>query len=168
MKRKILIAALLCVVMLLPTAARADEGMWLLSLIGKNYADMQREGFKLTPEDIYSVNKSCLKDAIVGLGTEGSPFSHFCTGEIVSSQGLVTTNHHCGFEKLQEHSTVAHDYLRDGFWAYSKDQELPNPGLTASILVRMEDVTDRVNGVLSDSMSESDRQEAIAEVKAHH
>jgi len=149
---------------LLPATAKADEGMWLLSLIGKNYSDMQRAGFKLTPEDIYSVNKSCLKDAIVGLGNAGQPFWHFCTGEIISSQGLMSTNHHCGYGKLQEHSTVEHDYLRDGFWAYTLDQELPNPGLTASILVRMEDVTKRVKETLSDDMSESDRAAAIKKV----
>ena len=147
-----------------PNAARADEGMWLLSLIGKNYSDMQRAGFKLTPEDIYSINRACLKDAIVGLGNAGSPFWHFCTGEIISKQGLMSTNHHCGYGKIQEHSTVEHDYLRDGFWAYTMDQELPNPGLTASILVRMEDVTDRVKEHLSDEMSESDRQAAIDRV----
>ena len=150
--------------LMLPTAARADEGMWLLSLIGKNYNDMQKQGFKLTPEDIYSVNQSCLKDAIVGLGNAGTPFWHFCTGEIISSKGLVSTNHHCGYGKLQEHSTVEHDYLRDGFWAYSLEQELPNPGLTASILVRMEDVTKKVQEALSDDMSEGDREAAIKKV----
>ncbi|MBR6048740.1 MAG: S46 family peptidase [Bacteroidales bacterium] len=150
--------------LMLPTAARADEGMWLLSLIGKNYNDMQKAGFKLTPEDIYSVNQSCLKDAIVGLGNAGSPFWHFCTGEIISSKGLVSTNHHCGYGKLQEHSTIEHDYLRDGFWAYTMNQELPNPGLTASILVRMEDVTDRVKKSLTDEMSEGDREAAIRKV----
>ena len=144
--------------------ARADEGMWLLSLIGKNYADMQKAGFKLTPEDIYSVNQSCIKDAIVGLGNEGSPFWHFCTGEIISSKGLVSTNHHCGYGKIQEHSTVGHDYLRDGFWAMTMQEELPNPGLTASILVRMEDVTDQVNAALSDDMSENERARATKEV----
>ena len=150
--------------LMLPTAARADEGMWLLSLIGKNYSDMQKAGFKLSPEDIYSVNQSCLKDAIVGLGNAGRPFWHFCTGEIISDQGLVSTNHHCGYGKLQEHSTVEHDYLRDGFWAYTKEQELPNPGLTASILVRMEDVTAKVKESLSDDMSEGDRAAAIRKV----
>ncbi len=148
----------------LPCIARADEGMWLLSLLGKNYADMQKAGFKLTAEDIYSVNQNCIKDAIVGLGNDGHPFWHFCTGEIISDQGLMSTNHHCGYGKLQEHSTVGHDYLRDGFWAYSKDQELPNPGLTASILVRMEDVTEQVKAALSDDMSESERARAIKEV----
>ena len=140
--------------------------MWLLSLIGKNYSDMQKAGFKLSPEDIYSVNQSCLKDAIVGLGNAGRPFWHFCTGEIISNQGLVSTNHHCGYGKLQEHSTVEHDYLRDGFWAYTKEQELPNPGLTASILVRMEDVTAKVKEALSDDMSEGDREAAIKKVCA--
>ena len=163
MKIRTLVLALV-MTLVLPNAVRADEGMWLLSLIGKNYQDMQKAGFKLTPEDIYSINKSCLKDAIVGLGNAGSPFWHFCTGEIISSKGLVSTNHHCGYGKLQEHSSVEHDYLRDGFWAYSMDQELPNPGLTASILVRMEDVTAKVKEALTDEMSESDRQTAIEKV----
>ena len=163
MKFRVITLAL-ALLMLMPAAARADEGMWLLSLLGKNYADMQKAGFKLTVEDIYNVNKSCLKDAVVGLGEEGSPFNHFCTGEIISPKGLMTTNHHCGYEKLQQHSTVGHDYLRDGFWAYSMDQELPNPGMTASILIRMEDVTDQVKAALSDEMSESERESAIAQV----
>ena len=154
----------MALMVLAPSVARADEGMWLLSLIGKNYDDMRRAGFQLTPEDIYSVNQSCLKDAIVGLGNAGSPFWHFCTGEIISSKGLISTNHHCGYGKLQEHSTVEHDYLRDGFWAYTLEQELPNPGLTASILVRMEDVTARVKENLSDDMSEADRAAAIKKV----
>ena len=149
---------------LAPQAVRADEGMWLLSLLGKNYEDMQKAGFRLTVDDIYSVNRNCIKDAIVGLGNDGSPFWHFCTGEIISNEGLMTTNHHCGYGKLQEHSTVEHDYLRDGFWAYTKEQELPNPGLTASILVRMEDVTARVKEALSDNMSEPDREAAIKRV----
>ncbi len=163
MKIRTLVIAL-AMALVLPNTARADEGMWLLSLIGKNYQDMQKAGFKLTPEDIYSINQSCLKDAIVGLGNAGQPFWHFCTGEIISSKGLVSTNHHCGYGKLQEHSSVEHDYLRDGFWAYSMDQELPNPGLTASILVRMEDVTAKVKSVINDGMSESDRQEAIDKI----
>ena len=158
------LAIAMALMVLTPSVARADEGMWLLSLIGKNYDDMRRAGFQLTPEDIYSVNQSCLKDAIVGLGNAGSPFWHFCTGEIISSKGLVSTNHHCGYGKLQEHSTVEHDYLRDGFWAYTMEQELPNPGLTASILVRMEDVTARVKENLSDDMSEADRAAAIKKV----
>lgn len=154
----------LALLLAIPGLSRADEGMWLLNLIGKNYSDMQKAGFKLSPEDIYSINQSCIKDAIVGLGNEGSPFWHFCTGEIISDQGLISTNHHCGYGKLQEHSTVAHDYLRDGFWAYSKDQELPNPGLTASILVRVDDVTDKVKATVSDNMTETDRAKAIEKI----
>ena len=163
MKIRTLVIAL-AMTFMVPSTVRADEGMWLLSLIGKNYQDMQRQGFKLTPEDIYNVNNACLKDAIVGLGNAGSPFWHFCTGEIISNKGLVSTNHHCGYGKLQEHSTVEHDYLRDGFWAYSMDQELPNPGLTASILVRMEDVTDQVKKAITDEMNESDRAEAVQKI----
>ena len=159
--KKVIFSLTLAMLVMLPAASRADEGMWLLSLIGKNYADMQKAGLKLTPEDIYSINQSCLKDAIVGLGNEGRPFWHFCTGEIISNKGLISTNHHCGYGKLQEHSSVEHDYLRDGFWAYNMSQELPNPGLTASILVRMEDVTNRVMECLSDDMSEADRAKAV-------
>ena len=162
--KKVILTLILAVLALAPATSRADEGMWLLSLIGKNYADMQKAGFKLTPEDIYSINQNCIKDAIVGLGNEGRPFWHFCTGEIISNKGLISTNHHCGYGKLQEHSTVEHDYLRDGFWAYNMAQELPNPGLTASILVRMEDVTGRVLECLSDDMSEADRAKAVRNV----
>ena len=162
--KRIILSLTLALLVLAPAASRADEGMWLLSLIGKNYADMQKAGFKLSPEDIYSINQNCIKDAIVGLGNEGRPFWHFCTGEIISNKGLISTNHHCGYGKLQEHSTVEHDYLRDGFWAYNMAQELPNPGLTASILVRMEDVTQRVLECLSDDMSEDDRAKAVRNV----
>lgn len=140
---------------------RADEGMWLLSMLGKNYEEMKEMGFKLTPEDIYSVNNGSVKDAIVGLGNDGSPFRHFCTGEIVSGEGLFFTNHHCGFGMIQAHSTVEHDYLADGFWAYSKDQELSNPGTTASILIRMEDVSDQILAELTDEMTEDERATAI-------
>ncbi|MFO7879271.1 MAG: S46 family peptidase [Bacteroidota bacterium] len=144
--------------------ASADEGMWLLSLIGKNMEDMKKQGLKLSAEDIYNVNNASLKDAIIGLGSEGAPFSHFCTGELVSDQGLMITNHHCGYGMIQEHSTVEHDYLRDGFWAKSKDEELANPGTTASILVRMDDVTDKVMKDVSSDMTESERNEAIGKV----
>ncbi len=164
MKKLIL---LLSGIFLLNTATlKADEGMWLLSLLGKNYEEMQKAGFKLTPEDIYNVNKGCLKDAIVGLGNEGRPFSHFCTGEIISDQGLFSTNHHCGYGMIQSHSTVEHDYLQDGFWAYSKDQELPNEGITVSILVRMEDVTSKVLQGITDEMPEAERNKAISQASA--
>src|ERR1035437_8104742 len=117
------------------TGVRADEGMWLPLLINRlNYVDMQKAGLKLTAEEIYSVNHSSLKDAIVQFGGG-------LTGEIVSNQGLVFTNHHCGYGSIQSHSTVEHDYLTHGFWAYNKTEELPCPGLTVKFLVRMEDVT---------------------------
>ena len=146
--------------------ARADEGMWLLSLLGKNIEQMQAQGCKLTAEDIYSVNQASLKDAIVGLGKVESPFWHFCSGEIISDKGLVLPNHHCGFDVIQKHSTLEHDYLTNGFWAYKHSDELPNPGITASILQRMEDVTDQVNAVLNDNMTEEERAEAIERISA--
>lgn len=162
--KKIIIGAL---ALLSVTAARADEGMWLLSrLKQQNIEKMQQMGFKLTAEDIYDVNKPGIKDAIVGLGNSGRPFRHFCSGEIISPNGLLLTNHHCGFSAIQAHSSVEHDYLRDGFWAYRMEDELANPGTTASILERMEDVTDQVNAVLNDGMSEAERAEAIAKVSA--
>jgi hypothetical protein len=145
-------------------AARADEGMWLLSLLNKNIDTMREMGLKLTAEDIYSVNQACLKDAVVGLGRAGRPFSHFCTGEIISPKGLVMTNHHCAFSLIQEQSTVEHDYLSNGFWARSLDQEISNPGTSASILQWMEDVTARVQEALNDGMSETEREETIATV----
>lgn len=144
------------------SVARADEGMWILSLLKKqNIDEMQKMGFKLSAEDIYSINQPGIKDAIVGLGTEGNPFRHFCSAEIVSPQGLMITNHHCGFSALQEHSSVEHDYLSDGFWAYKMEDELTNPGMTASILDRIEDVTARVDAVLNDNMSVRERSMAI-------
>jgi len=129
-----------------------DEGMWLMLLL-KNYneADMQAKGLKLSADDIYSVNHASLKDAVVSLG------GGFCTAEVISDDGLLLTNHHCGFNAVQAHSTVEHDYVTNGFWAYSHDQELQNEGLTATFLVRMEDVTNDVLKELNDSMSEGDR-----------
>lgn len=162
MKR--ILAILLGISLFFSINARADEGMWLLSMLGKNYEEMKEMGFKLTPEDIYSVNNGSVKDAIVGLGNEGSPFRHFCTGEIVSDEGLFFTNHHCGFGMIQTHSTVEHDYLADGFWAYSKDQELTNEGITASILYEMVDVSDQILAELTDEMTEEERDTKIAEL----
>ena len=125
-------------------SAQADEGMWLPSLIHKlNIKEMQQLGYELSAEDIYNINQSSLKDA-VGALDRGS-----CTAEIISGEGLLLTNHHCGFGEIQSHSSVENDYLRDGFWAKTKEDELPNPGKTISFLVRMEDVTDIV---LSDSI----------------
>jgi len=143
---------------------RADEGMWLLSLINKNYNEMKAKGLKLTPDDIYNINKACLKDAIVGLSNSQYAGGFFCTAEIISGEGLILTNHHCGFGSIQQHSSVEHDYLKNGFWAMNKSQELMNEDMTASILVRMEDVTDRVLKVVNDTMSETARASAINKI----
>ena len=116
---------------------RADEGMWLPALISQRIADMQAKGFRLTAEDIYSVNQASLKDAVVLFGSG-------CTAELVSDEGLLFTNHHCGYSFIQKHSSVEYDYLKDGFWALTRNEELPNPGLTVKFLERMEDVTAQV------------------------
>ena len=131
---------------------KADEGMWLPSLISQRLADMQSKGFQLTAEDIYSVNQAALKDAIV-------LFGRGCSGELVSDKGLLLTNHHCGYGQIQYHSSVEHDYLTNGFWAMNQREELPNPGLTVSFLQRMEDVTERVEaGQSIDSIVEEARE----------
>ena len=145
----------------LSSFVRADEGMWILSIIHKNYEDMKRQGFKLTPEDIYNINKASIKDAICGLSNSSYPLGFFCSSEVVSDQGLLLTNHHCGFESIQSHSTVEHDYLTDGFWAFSKDQELSNDNMCASFLVKIDDVTERVLKGVSEDMTLDNRTDAI-------
>ena len=134
--------------------AIADEGMWLPALISQRIADMQAKGFKLSAEDVYSVNQASLKDAVVLFGGG-------CTGEIVSDEGLLLTNHHCGYGYIQRHSSVEHDYLKDGFWAMDRSQELPNRGLSVSFLQRMEDVTDKVLAGYNPSMSEAQRDSVV-------
>ena len=129
---------------------RADEGMWLPSEILKKIKDIQSQGFKLTAEDIYSVNQSSLKDAVVRFGGG-------CTGELISPEGLLITNHHCGYGQIQSHSSVEHDYLKDGFWAMSRAEELPNPGLSVSFLEYMTDVTDEVLKGYKKNMTEEKR-----------
>ena len=118
-------------------SAVADKGMWLPSLISSRIKDMKSKGFKLSAEDIYSINKASLKDAVV-------LFDGGCTGEIVSEKGLILTNHHCGYDAIQALSSVEHDYLTDGFWAKNHSEELYCPGLKVHILVRMEEVTERI------------------------
>ena len=138
---------------------KADEGMWLLPLIEKlNMGKMTELGLKLSAEEIYSLNKSSIKDAIVIFGGG-------CTAEIVSSQGLILTNHHCGYDRIQSHSSVEHDYLRDGFWAMTREEELANPGLRVTFLVSIEEVTDQVLVNVTPEMSESDRTAAINEAR---
>ncbi len=136
----------------------AHEGMWLPMLIKRlNMAEMQANGLNLTAEELYDINNASVKDAIVSLGG-------FCTGELISDQGLMLTNHHCGYDAIRSHSTVENDYLTDGFWAMTREEERTNPGLTAAILVRMEDVTDKVMAELTDEMTEAERAAKAKEV----
>ena len=132
----------------------ADEGMWIPMLLKKNEADMQKKGFKLTAEDVYSINHSSMKDAVVLFGGG-------CTGEIISSEGLLLTNHHCGYWAINSISTVEHNYLHNGFWAKSKEEEIPLKGQKATFLIRMEDVTNAVLEGVTDKMKESEKQEII-------
>lgn len=139
--------------------ARADEGMWLPALIAQRIDDMQSKGFRLSAEDVYSINQASLKDAVV-------LFGRGCTGEIVSGDGLLFTNHHCGYSYIQKHSSVEHDYLKDGFWAMNRGEELPNPGLSVSFLERMQDVTDIVLRDVVEGMPESRRDSLVKAASA--
>jgi len=151
---------LLSLLSILSVKVKADEGMWLLPLIDKlNIGTMTEMGLKLSAEDIYSINKACLKDAVVIFGGG-------CTGEIVSPEGLLLTNHHCGYGQIQSHSSVDHDYLSDGFWAKTREEELPNPGLSVLFLAKIEDVTARVLSNVTPSMSEQQRAEAINSMRS--
>lgn len=152
---KVLKLFLLAFVLFFSSLARADEGMWLPLLLEKlNEQQMKSLGMKISAKDIYSVNNGSLKDAIVSFGG-------FCTGEVISSKGLVLTNHHCGFDAIQNHSTLDNNYIRDGFWARNYAEEIPNQGLFVTFIARIEDVSKLVlNGVTS-SMSEKDRQALI-------
>ncbi len=144
--------------LLLSIISIADEGMWLPHLLKiMNEEDMEAKGLQLTMEELYSVNNSSLKDAIVSLGG-------FCTAEIISSQGLLLTNHHCAFSQIQNHSSLDNDYLKNGFWAMNQKQELPNEGLTVSFLISIEDVTDSILPSLSNNMTEEERNKKIREL----
>ena len=150
---KVLIAFLLFIVTVQKSSA--DEGMWLPFLLGgETYKNMQECGIRLTPEQIYSVNQSSIKDAIVALG------GGFCTGEIISSQGLMLTNHHCGYDAIQQNSTTEHDYLSDGFWAMNKSEEIPVE-FSVWFLDKMKDVTDMVLDSVTSDMTEDQRSNAI-------
>ncbi len=152
MKKSILFLAFLLAV---STSVFADEGMWLPHLLQSlNEKRMKKMGMKISAEDIYSINKSSLKDAIVSLGG-------FCTAEVISNEGLVLTNHHCGFDAVQNHSSLEHNYIRDGFWAYEKKQELTNPGLFVSFIISIEDVTSSILKEINNELSEKDRQSII-------
>ena len=137
-----------------PIYAIPGEGMWIPLLLDLNEDEMQEMGMKMTAEDIYSVNQSSLKDAVVSIGG--------CTAEIISDQSLLLTNHHCGYGRILNHSTVEQDYLKEGFWANSMEEELPNPGMTATFIIRIEDVTEKMLKGIESDMDESERQRLIA------
>ncbi|MCC7502682.1 MAG: S46 family peptidase, partial [Flavobacteriales bacterium] len=138
-------------------AVIATEGMWLPTLLGSIESDMQTMGMHITADDIYAVNHTSIKDAIVLFGGG-------CTAEVVSKNGLILTNHHCGFGAIQEHSSLEHDYLKNGFWAADHAAELRNNGLTATFIIRMEDVTERVLAGLPNGLTEVQRREAFAKL----
>ena len=152
MKR--LLALIAAALMMAPTVCHADEGMWIPMLLGRNQAAMQKAGMHITAQDIYDINKASLKDAVLLFGGG-------CTGEFVSDEGLVLTNHHCGYSYIVKHSTVEHDYLTNGFWAMTREQEIPCPGLTVTRLVYMQDVTKEVLDGVTEGMSEGDRETII-------
>jgi len=154
MKSKLLTISLLFTIFF-TIQSRADEGMWIPMLIEKyNIKLMQEKGFKLQAEDIYSVNQACMKDAIVLFGGG-------CTGEVISPDGLLITNHHCGYGQILRHSTLEHDYLTNGFWAMSREEELPNPGLTVTFLKSMSDVTELVLKGITSDMDAVEREKII-------
>jgi len=161
--RKTIFSIVAFVMLAMPSATRADEGMWIPMLLGRNQAAMQKAGMHITAQDIYDVNNASLKDAVLLFGGG-------CTGEFVSNEGLVLTNHHCGYSYIVRHSTVEHDYLTNGFWAMNRKEEIACPGLTVTRLVRMEDVTAQVLEGVTDETSESDRativEQNIAKVTA--
>lgn len=134
---------------------KADEGMWLPQLLQTlNEARMKQLGMKISASDIYSISKSSLKDAIVSFGG-------FCTGEVISDKGLLLTNHHCGFDVIQNHSSLQKNYIRDGFWAKNFGEELPNKGLFVTFIVRIDDVTKAALAGVNASMTEMERQNQI-------
>lgn len=139
--------------------ARADEGMWLPFLLGRNYEDMKKHGLNLTQEEIYSINNSSLKDAIVSFGG-------FCTAEVISKKGLLLTNHHCGYDAIADASSEEENHLDNGFWAKSHEEEIAIPGLTATFVISIADVTEQIASNLSDDMSEEERAIKIREISA--
>ena len=152
------LSILISLFLLISYQVKADEGMWILPLIEKlNIEKMQSMGLELTAEQIYSINNSSLKDAIVRFGGG-------CTGEIISEKGLVLTNHHCGYGVIQRHSSVENDYLTNGFWAGSLQEEIPSPGLSVTFMISMEDVTERILSQLTADMSETERSSKINQI----
>ncbi|MEO6131893.1 MAG: S46 family peptidase, partial [Saprospiraceae bacterium] len=131
------------------------EGMWLPFLLKSlNESEMKSMGMKMNAEDIYSINHGSLKDAVVHFGG-------FCTAEVVSDQGLLLTNHHCGYASIQEHSTLENNYIKNGFWASSHKSEIPNPGLYATFIISIDDVTDSILSGIKDDMDAKTKQSII-------
>lgn len=152
--KKIIFTLLFCYLTIL--FAKADEGMWIPLLLEKlNEKEMKAMGMRISAKDIYDINHSSIKDAVVFIGG--------CTAEVISEEGLIITNHHCGYGKIQKHSTLEHDYLTDGFWAKDKSEELSNPGMIASFLIEIVDVTSQVLSNVTESIPEEERNKYIRE-----
>ncbi len=159
---------IICIITLFSCSFKtfADEGMWLPQLLQTlNEKEMKKMGMKINASDIYNINKGSLKDAIVSLGG-------FCTAEVISNQGLLLTNHHCGFDAVQNHSSIENNYIQNGFWAYNKQQELQNPGLFVSFIISIDEVTNSILKDIKSSMTEKERQSIIdkniAQLKKDH
>lgn len=156
MKR--IVTLFFCFFCILPFSVLSDEGMWIPMLLKQlNEADMHAKGLKLSAEEIYSINKTSLKDAVVWFGGG-------CTGEMISSQGLLLTNHHCGYGQIQSHSSIENNLLQNGFWAASQKDELACPGLSVTFIIRMEDVTNKIIPHLPAGISEEERNNKIKEI----
>ena len=159
--KKIITLSIIIITLVTSNLLIAGEGMWIPSLLKTlNEKEMKAMGLKISADDIYSLNHSSMKDAIL-------LFGRGCTSEIISREGLLLTNHHCGFSAIQKHSSVKHDYLKDGFWAMNKQEELPNPGLTATLMIRMDDVTKDVLKGVTPQMTEMQRKEKIKKNSAY-
>ncbi|MDX5448498.1 MAG: S46 family peptidase, partial [Bacteroidota bacterium] len=155
MKNRLILLGSIWFLTLFSGSLSAKEGMWLPWLLSNwNEADMQAMGMQLTAEDVYSINQASLKDAIVSFGG-------FCTAEVISSKGLILTNHHCGYGQIQKHSTVENDLLKNGFWAMSGQEELTNPGLTATFIKYVKDVTNDILLGTTPGMDEAEFQKII-------
>jgi len=152
-------ASLIAISLFVSLFGRADEGMWLPFMLGRNYKDMKKNGLKLSQEQIYSINKSSLKDAVISFGG-------FCTGEIISKQGLILTNHHCGYDAIAGASTADKNYLDNGFWAKNNKEEIAVPGLTATFIIRMEDVSATILKELTADMTSEQRAAKVRELSA--
>ncbi len=157
--KKQIIALTVISTLLFSGFAKADEGMWLPFLLGRNYEDMKKHGLNLTQEEIYSINNSSIKDAIVSFGG-------YCTAEVISNQGLILTNHHCGYDAIADASTPENNHLDNGFWAKNYKEEIAIPGLTATFVISIEDVTEQITRNLTDEMTEEERAIKISEISA--